>query len=239
MNPANFKEQLQNYQERVKKYVEKDSLQRKRCHDENNTTIKIVIPLLEILGWVPESDLMEFEYTTRDRRDKTSNKVGWADIALYASLGKEDKPIILIEVKKIQNDIPFKRPTKIFEYMTHEGIAFGIATNGRQLLLYDNYRVGHSSCKGSNLVNFRSLKDLMDYREALNLFSRKSVVDGKLNAFSRYFHEESRFHSWRKSLLGKNKDWDEDTLKLKFACDFVRRSEGSRSFSSLNGSERD
>lgn len=218
MDRTLLKERIEQYCIRVTKW-EEDKKTRKgtEFNKEENTKIKFVVPLLDILGWNPLVGYdVEFEHHIPKVKGRDA-----ADIALYISLGKHPKPVILIEVKPTQHTIHEDGPTKIFEYMTHDKIRFGIATNGKQLLLFDNYRTRHDSAKGCNLINFRSVKDFIGYSDVLSLLSKEAVSQDILKQFSDHFHKYS-FFSWRKSLRTNNRDHDDYTLRLEFARNFLR-----------------
>jgi predicted type IV restriction endonuclease len=214
----NFVKKLQKYQKNVEdwfKFIE--DKKGTEFNKEENTKIKFVVPLLDILGW---DSLVGYDVEFEHHIPKVKGRDA-ADIALYTSFKKLAKPVILIEVKPIQDTIREDIPTKIFEYMTHAKIPFGIATNGKQLLLFDNYRTRHDSVKGCNLLNFRSVKDLIDYSDVLNLLSKEMVSKDRLNQFSAHFHKYS-FFSWRESRKTNKKDHDEYTLRLEFARNFLK-----------------
>ena len=219
MERISFEERIVQYCNRLKDWEEKREKRKgTEFNKEENTKIKFVVPLLDILGWRPlEGYSVEFEHHIPKLKGRDA-----ADVALYTD-EKSSKPVILIEVKPIQNTIREDSPTKIFEYMIHGKAIFGIATNGKQLLLFDNYRTRHDSAKGCKLVGFNFLsKDFINYSEVLKLLTKEMVSDGILVRFSDYFHKESPFFSWRESRKKGNKDYDEYTLRLEFAKDFLK-----------------
>lgn len=217
MDKRNFREKLQKYQKNVEDWLKfREDKKGTEFNKEENTKIKFVVPLLDILGWHPLTGYdVEFEHHIPKVKGRDA-----ADIALYTSFKKLAKPVILIEVKPIQDTIREDSPTKIFEYMTHARIPFGIATNGKHLLLFDNFRTRHDSAQGCKLINFRSTKDFIIYSDVLGLLSKELVSCGILKQFSDYFHQYS-FFSWRESRQTNNKDHDEYTLRLEFARKFL------------------
>ena len=111
---------------------------------EQNTIVKFVIPLLEMLGWRPLSEDVGFEYHLKDKRHKTRH----VDIALYLSDKNPPIPKILIEVKPIQNDIK-NAGEQIFRHQLSGGkVTYAIATNGRELIVFDKWRVRHDAKRG-------------------------------------------------------------------------------------------
>ncbi len=101
MNPT---ERLLNYQARVEAWVPHscDS----QYDKEQNTLVKFVVPLLELLGWDPWWIDVGFECALWDEREGRGKRV---DCALYLLDGEQlvpgrPKPKILVEVKPFQRD---------------------------------------------------------------------------------------------------------------------------------------
>lgn len=217
MTSIKFDEQLKKYQERIQvwqnfvRQVRKEFKGGTRFNKEENTMLKFVVPLLEMLGWEPRSEEMEFEYYVKG--------TGLADIALYI----DKKPRILVEVKSILDDFKEKWPTKIFKYISSARVQFGIETNGKELILYDNYRVKKSSKRGCKLLYLNlERKDFNEYREVLLLLSKQSVKKGDLERFADKFHgkhnKKEGFFPWREPKQKKgNSKYNERELRLKFA----------------------
>jgi hypothetical protein len=222
MTGVSFEKKLKEYQEGIKswcKFVEnfREEFKLKggtQFNKEENTMVKFVVPLLEILGWEPFSLVaeVEFEYNVKG--------AGLADIALYI----DQKPRILIEVKSIFDDFKEQWPTKIFKYISSANVQFGIATNGKELILYDNYRVKKTSREGCKLLYLNLEKQKTDeYSAVLSLLSKKSVENGRLERFAEEFHKEGGgFFQWREPRKKKgDKIYNERVLRLKFAQEIL------------------
>lgn len=187
MNEKNFTRELLNYKRRIKEWM--PSIKGTRFNKEENTMVKFVIPFFKMLGWhdLYPSKEMEFEYFV-------GRGIGSADIALY--VGNFTKPKILVEVKPIQNEFKERYPTKIFQYISKAKVKFGIATNGEELILYDNYRVRHDSKRGSRLFSIK-FKDFRKYGDILLLLSKRKVGKGDLDKFASEYRK-MKFYDWEK-----------------------------------------
>src|SRR3989338_10058054 len=100
MIDEHIRKQLKIYLARVKEFrgsVEKNT----GFKLEQNTTIKFVVPLLNILGWNHLQNDMGFEYPVRGRKKRR------CDIALYTDYPKLKTPKVLVEIKRIQ--VPEKK----------------------------------------------------------------------------------------------------------------------------------
>lgn len=103
----------------VDKYVRKTS---GKC--EENTKIKIVIPLLELLGYNSLKD-MDFEHHVENKK---------ADIALLF----ENKPKLLIETKDLDEPLD-THIHQALNYAFDKGIEWVILTNGLEIRLYKSF----------------------------------------------------------------------------------------------------
>lgn len=209
MEEKTFKKQLSSYCKRVGDW--KTYIKGTRYNKEENTMIKFVVPFFNLLGWDHLTREMEFEYFV-------GSGVGLSDIALY--IEKFEIPKILVEVKPIQNNFVEKYPTKIFKYISRAKVKFGIALNGKELILYDNYRVRHNYRRGSRLLTLKA-NDFVDYCDVVSLFSKNSVKSGRLDKFAKFYH--SNFYEWRKPQKKGNSLYDEYVLRLAFARHFLKR----------------
>jgi predicted type IV restriction endonuclease len=154
---------------------------------------------------------VEFEYLDRSG--------GRADVALYLN----DKPQILIEAKPIQNEFKKEWPTKIFDYMSKTKIKYGIETNGKELTLYDDYRVKGNCKRGGKLFSIKS-DDFITYGAVLWLVSKDMVEKGELDRFAAAFHRANdNFYKWRESRKKpRDANYNEYILRLEFAREFLK-----------------
>lgn len=214
MNEKVFTQELLDYQKRIDKWV--PSVHGTRFNKEENTMVKFVIPFFNMLGWnelYPPKE-MEFEYFV-------GRGIGSADIALYT--GNFSKPKLLVEVKPIQNKFREEQwPTKIFQYISQAKVKFGIATNGDEFILYDNFRVRHDSKRGSRLFSIKS-KDFKEYRDILLLLSKRRVGKGDLDVFARKYRK-MKFYNWEK-MRNKNRHTKHSryNMQLEFSREVLKQ----------------
>src|SRR3989338_1831812 len=159
----NFIEQLRKYQKRVEDWFNfiKDK-KGTEFNKEQNTTVKFIIPLLKILGWEYLSRDVEFEYHLKDKKHGTRH----VDIALYIYNTNPKRPKIVVEVKPIPrtNQFDIKGPTRqIFrDYLRANKVAFGILTNGMELIVFTGRFVRHDSKRARTLFRLK-LKDFIEF----------------------------------------------------------------------------
>ncbi len=103
----------------VDKYVRKTT---GKC--EENVKIKIVIPLLELLGYNLQQD-MDFEHHVRNKK---------ADIALLF----DNKPKLLIEVKDLDENLD-NHIHQALDYAFNKGVEWVILTNGLKIRVYKSF----------------------------------------------------------------------------------------------------
>lgn len=196
---GSFKKQLKKYTDKVNKW-DREIIRRNKYDKEQNTVVKFIIPLFEILGWGPLYKDMEFEYAVHKKR----KNLGRADIALYPSDSK--KPKILVEVKPLKTK-KLGKGSQLFKYLKAENINYGIYTNGRTIRLIDK-RYTRPSCAPHTLFTI-DLKDFYKYRKALRILSKQSVKSGKLDRLAKAYDS--------KEYKGK---WNDYHDRLKFADRF-------------------
>jgi predicted type IV restriction endonuclease len=103
----------------VDKYVRKAT---GKC--EENVKVKIVIPLLELLGYSVQRD-MDFEHHVADKR---------ADIALLF----DNKPKLFVESKDLDENLD-DHIHQALNYAYQKGVDWVILTNGVDIRVYKSY----------------------------------------------------------------------------------------------------
>lgn len=103
----------------IDKYVRKAA---GKC--EENVKIKIVVPLLGLLGYNPQQD-MDFEHHVRNKR---------ADIALIF----DNNPKLLVEVKDL-DEILDNHVNQGLNYAYTKGVEWVILTNGLEIRVYKSF----------------------------------------------------------------------------------------------------
>jgi hypothetical protein len=145
--------------------------------NEENTIIKFILPLFEILGWDQASDEVEYQHTIKT--------MGRADIIL--KIGGE--PIVIIEAKKFNSELTNDQMRQAMKYKTRA--RWIVTTNGKELRLYDRRK------RSKWGREFFSLKydSYREYSDLLELLSRKKIE--KLGLIS------DKYLEWKKLLKTK------------------------------------
>lgn len=180
MGYKNFLRQLQDYQKRVDRFKDK-KIDKGLYSDERNTTIKFIVPLLNILGWNHLTSDMEFEHPVKGKEIKKSTRV---DIALYTRGSK--KPKIFVEIKRIIQD-KLGTGRQVLRYLHAEKVKYGIYTNGKEIRLLDNRTPVKYVPEGLFILK---VKDFVKYHRVLAILSKRYVEKGKLDKLAKSFHSE-------------------------------------------------
>ena len=136
----------------VDKYVRKAS---GAC--EENVKIKIVIPLLNLLGYSTEED-MDFEHHVQNKK---------ADIALLM----DDKPKLLVETKDLDLQLE-NHVNQGLDYAFNKGVEWVILTNGIEIRIYKSFIPGIANPK-DRLLFITSLQQLPHSFSSLSEFVGK------------------------------------------------------------------
>jgi len=104
--------------------VLRDVCQGKKTGCEENIKIKIVVPLLNLLGFDTIKD-MDFEHHVADKR---------ADIALLV----DRKPKVIVESKSLEKSLEDYK-TQALDYARKKGITWVMLTNGIEFRLYKSF----------------------------------------------------------------------------------------------------
>lgn len=136
--------------------------------DEENTKVKIIQPLIDILGWSVYSSEVELEYQIQIGRGNTR-----ADYALLL----EETPVIFIEAKGCDKSLSDSDRRQLTSYMRQKGVDWGLLTNGRQFEVLRR-REDRSRPDEVTLADF-PLEELPAHRRVLNLLSREMISSGE------------------------------------------------------------
>ncbi len=137
----------------VDKYVRKAS---GAC--EENVKIKIVIPLLNMLGY-DTNENMDFEHHVQNKK---------ADIALLL----DDKPKLLVETKDLDQQLD-NHVIQGLDYAFNKGVEWVVLTNGLEIRIYKSFIPGISNPK-DRLLYKTTLKQLPQSFVALSELIGKS-----------------------------------------------------------------
>jgi len=152
-----------------------DVTQSRKSGVEQNVKEKIIIPLLELLGYDKVKD-MDFEYNVRNKR---------ADIALMI----KKTPKVIVECKSIEQDLD-KHIEQSVEYALRKTINWVILTNGVETRLYRTWIENVPEEKDRELWRV-NLKDLTkQFKKLAEWVSYKSLSTDKLEKISKEREKE-------------------------------------------------
>lgn len=155
----------------VKEYVERSQqlIGASPQMNEENTKVRLVQPLLELLGWDFYSTEVELEYTVPMASGSTH-----VDYALLIG----DSPVMFVEVKPVRSDLTSGNIRQLKSYMRQElDVDWGILTNGKTFEVLTKGRHQNSGEEVS-VVQF-DLDDLAENPEMLELLSKESIRSGR------------------------------------------------------------
>jgi len=178
----------------VAEYVERSQqlLEASPQMNEQNTKVRLVQPLLELLGWDLYSTEVELEYTIPMASGNTH-----VDYALLVG----DSPVVFVEAKPASSDLNSHHVTQLKSYMRQElDVDWGILTNGKA---FEVLTKGQQSNGGEELsvVKF-DLDGLIENPDVLELLSKETIRSGKADEIAiqvaqtneaiRYLNENER-----------------------------------------------
>jgi len=137
--------------------------------NEQNTKVRLVQPLLELLGWDLYSTEVELEYTVPMASGSTH-----VDYALLVG----DSPVVFVEAKAANASLSSQHVTQLKSYMRQElDVDWGILTNGKEfeVLTKDQHSNGGEEV---SVVQF-DLDDLAENPDVLELLSKEAIRSGK------------------------------------------------------------
>ncbi|SDD68380.1 type I restriction enzyme HsdR N-terminal domain-containing protein [Natrinema hispanicum] len=155
----------------VAEYVERSQqlLEASPQMNEQNTKVRLVQPLLELLGWDLYSTEVELEYTVPMASGSTH-----VDYALLVG----DSPVVFVEAKAASSGLSSQHVQQLKSYMRQElDVDWGILTNGKEfeVLTKDQYS---NDGEEVSVVQF-DLDDLGENPEVLELLSKEAIRSGK------------------------------------------------------------
>lgn len=135
---------------------------------EENTKVKLVQPLIDLLGWDVYSPEVELEYSMQIGRGHTR-----ADYALLL----EGTPVVFVEVKGCDATLTDTDRHQLKSYMRQMGVDWGLLTNGVHFEVLKR-RVDGNRPDERSLGEF-SLDELDENWRVLRLLSRELVTSGE------------------------------------------------------------
>ncbi|THE66480.1 hypothetical protein D8Y22_02155 [Salinadaptatus halalkaliphilus] len=155
----------------VEEYVERSQqlLEASPQMNEQNTKVRLVQPLLELLGWDLYSTEVELEYTVPMASGSTH-----VDYALLVG----DSPVVFVEAKAAGSSLNSQHVRQLKSYMRQElNVDWGILTNGKafEVLTKDQHS---GDGEEVSVVQF-DLDDLAADPDVLELLSKEAIRSGK------------------------------------------------------------
>lgn len=147
--------------------------------NEENTKVKLVQPLLRLLGWDLVSAEVELEYTIPMASGSTH-----VDYALLVG----DSPVVFVEAKPVRSELTAADVRQLKSYMRQElDVDWGILTNGKEFeVLTKSQR--QSDGEEVSVARF-DLDDLGDDPDVLELLSKESIRSGRSDEIARQIAE--------------------------------------------------
>lgn len=150
--------------------------------DEENTKVKLIQPLIELLGWDMFSSEVELEYPMQIGRGNTR-----ADYALLI----ETAPVVFIEAKGCDSTLTDADRSQLTSYMRQKGVDWGLLTTGSQFEVFRR-RKNSSRPDEVSLAQF-SIAELEDNWHVLELLSKELVKTGEADTIAHRI--EARQHA--------------------------------------------
>lgn len=157
------KEQLSDYVSRSQELIEESPQM-----DEANTKVRLIQPLISLLGWNPHSSEVELEYPVQ--MGAGTKKVDYA-------LMLEGTPVVFIEVKGCDTSLSESHLNQLKSYMRIAGVDWGVLTNGNQFEILK--RRPNTSRPDEITLGSLPISDLVDKFHLINALSRESIDTGK------------------------------------------------------------
>ena len=163
-----------------------DIWQGKKSGVEENVKIKIVLPLLEALGYKASTD-MDFEHYVENKR---------ADIAIL--LNKEPK--VVVECKSLEKNLD-DAISQALNYANKQQIPYILLTNGKEFRLYKPFIENLVNPKDRLLVSAHLGTLAQDYEELSDWISKESLTKNKIDKKARRVEAKLRAEITPKTLI--------------------------------------
>lgn len=148
---------------------------------EENTKVKIVQPLIELLGWEVYSSEVELEYPMQIGRGNAR-----ADYALQI----DDVPVVFIEAKGCDSTLTDSDRSQLASYMRQKGVDWGLLTNGERFEVLKR-RTDSSRPEEVSLAEF-PLEELDENWSVIRLLSKDLVETGEADTIARRIEARKR-----------------------------------------------
>jgi len=153
---------------------------------ELNTISTLIEPLLEVLGW----NIRDLDEVQRGYPVRIGDKTEYVDIALKIN----DKPVVFIEAKAVDNPLQDHLAEQPIKYANAEGVSWCVLTNGHELRIYNAFW----KIKGieQKMLFKLSIDEFKEKMGKLQLLSKENVISGKLNEEGEIEHAKRIISEW-------------------------------------------
>jgi len=156
-------EEVREYARRSRRVVEADSEL-----DEQNTKVKLVQPLIRLLGWDIYSEAVELEHAVQIGSRRTR-----VDYALKI----DGSPVMFVEAKACRDDLAESDAEQLRSYMRQAiDVEWGLLTNGRA---FEVLKVPAGKRTRETTVATFDLADLEATPDLLDILTRESIGSGR------------------------------------------------------------
>lgn len=170
---------------------------------EANTKKRIVEPLLEILGWNLRSNEVLLEYPVT-----IGTSTSYVDYALIL----EDKPVVLVEAKPIDEILSDKHSYQIISYGKVQDVKWTALSNGRVIKVFNTEE---GKTEKECLVVEINLETLPKQAIDLFLLSRESILTGEIeNAAKRMSAMRKAIHNLNQKKSDLEKEFKNLLIKI-------------------------
>ncbi len=155
----------------VREYVDQSRsiLEASPQMSEENTKVRLIQPLIELLGWNIYSTEVELEYSVRIATRRTK-----VDYALLIG----DTPVVFIEAKPSGSDLSEDSIGQLRSYLRQElDVDWGIVTNGKSFEVLS--KSGNGGGREEVSIAKFDLNDLEENPSLLEILSKEAIESGK------------------------------------------------------------
>lgn len=170
--------------EAIEDYVEQSQslLETSPQMDEENTKVKLIQPLVELLGWDVYSTEVELEYPIQIGTQQSR-----VDYALLIG----DTPIVFIEAKSAQSELTEDNTAQLRSYMRQElSVDWGVLTNGKSFEILGEG--DENTDNGEVSIAEFSLDNMTDNPELLKILTKEGIKSGRAGERAKQIRQTNR-----------------------------------------------
>ena len=140
---------------------------------EENTKVKIIQPLIELLGWEVYSAEVDLEYPMQ---------IGQGSARADYALQLEGAPVVFIEAKGSDSSLNEADRSQLASYMRQKGVDWGLLTNGKEFDVLKR-RTDSDRPEEVSLAQFE-LRELEENWSVIRLLSKDLVQSGEADTIA-------------------------------------------------------